>query len=56
MLCFAKLECSILSISAAVRGTAGIDEEALPPAKRRLNGGEGRTMMNPRGYGGGYNI
>jgi hypothetical protein len=56
MLWFVKPECSILSISTAVRGTAGIDKEALPSAKRRLDGGEGRTMMNPRGYGGSYNI
>jgi hypothetical protein len=49
-----KLDYPILSIPIAVRGTASIDEEALPPIKRCLDSEEGRTMMNPRGCGGIY--
>jgi hypothetical protein len=49
-----KPDYPVLSISTAVRGTAGIDEETLPLVKRRLDSEEGRTMMNPRGCGGIY--
>jgi hypothetical protein len=38
------------------RGTIEVDEEALPPTKRRLDGREGRITMNPRGCGDGYKI
>jgi hypothetical protein len=41
-------------ISTTARGTVDVDEEDLPPSKRRLDGGEGRTTINPRGCGSGY--
>jgi hypothetical protein len=49
-----KMDYLVSSIPTAVRGTTSVDEEALPPVKRRLDGREGGTMMNPRGCGGGY--
>jgi hypothetical protein len=45
---FWQTECPISLILAAGRGTIGVNEEALPPAKRHLDGREGRITMNPR--------
>jgi hypothetical protein len=55
---FVKLECPVSLILVAVSGAAGVDEEVIPPVKRRLNGIEERSTTNihnkHRGCGSGY--
>jgi hypothetical protein len=40
MVRFGKLNCSVLSRPAAVRGATGLRRGAPPPIKRHLDGGE----------------